>query len=81
MTPEDLEAWRVRRGWTRKRACEALGSCESSYTHYWRGRGSIPRTVELACLALDLTGGERPMEALRVFSPLTFLEQFATKNH
>ena len=66
MTPTDFIEWRKRCGLSRIAASRALGMSRSMLFDYERGvaRGkgraiSIPRVVELACLALELRPEEK----------------------
>ncbi len=52
MTPADLEAFRARMGWTRKRLGNELGIAQDRLRRFLVGRVPIPRYIALACSAL-----------------------------
>ena len=61
MTPEQFKAWRTRRGQTQAEAARSLGLSKGSIELYEAGQRRddgrpvlIPKTVELACAALEL---------------------------
>lgn len=59
MTPESFRAWRKSLGWKQKDAAEKLGLKKRVIQYYEKGNRDgktveIPKTVELACLALAL---------------------------
>lgn len=60
MTPDDFKAWRERMGYSMQAAATALGISKPSVVNYERGSRreddrtvAIPRTVALACAALE----------------------------
>ena len=53
MTAEDFIALQTRLGVSRAELCRRLGIALNTGTAYARGRTPIPRTVALACAALD----------------------------
>jgi len=60
MTPENFKHWRKKNGLTQQQAADALGLIRLTVTNYERGTrlgsGSeikIPRTVALACAAIE----------------------------
>ena len=66
MTPDQFRAWREHLGLSKAKAARALGISESRLYDYEAGmkRGTdrtapIPRVVELACLALELTQDDK----------------------
>jgi transcriptional regulator with XRE-family HTH domain len=59
MTPTELEAFRKRMGWNRKRLGTELDISQDRLRRFLSGRVSIPRYIALACTALAM--GDRPM--------------------
>ena len=59
MQPDDFRSWRKALGWKQKDAAEKLGLKKRVIQYYEKGDRDgkaidIPKTVELACLALTL---------------------------
>ena len=59
MQPDDFRTWRKALGWKQKDAAEKLGLKKRVIQYYEKGDRDgkaieIPKTVELACLALTL---------------------------
>lgn len=59
MEPDDFRGWRKALGWKQKDAADRLGLKKRVIQYYEKGhrdgkRVEIPKTVELACLALSL---------------------------
>ena len=52
MTPADLEAFRASMGWTRKALGRELGISQDRLRRLMDGKVPIPRSIELACIAL-----------------------------
>lgn len=52
--PQDFKAWRERLGYTQSDAADALGLGRRTIAYYESGQQEIPRTVQLACVALSL---------------------------
>jgi transcriptional regulator with XRE-family HTH domain len=52
MTPEQLEAFRARLGWTRRQLGRELGISQDRLRRLMDGRVAIPRSIALACAAL-----------------------------
>jgi len=59
MTPTDLEAFRTRMGWTRKRLGSELEISQDRLRRFLDEVQPIPRHIALACTALAL--GAPPM--------------------
>ena len=53
MTPSDFRSWRLRLGLTQAQAAEALDMSRAQIANYEAGEYPSPRTVELACEALE----------------------------
>jgi transcriptional regulator with XRE-family HTH domain len=49
MTPEQLEAFRARLGWTRRQLGRELGISQDRLRRLMDGKVAIPRSIELAC--------------------------------
>jgi transcriptional regulator with XRE-family HTH domain len=52
MTPEQLEAFRARLGWTRRQLGRELGISQDRLRRFLSGTQAIPRSIALACAAL-----------------------------
>ena len=52
MTPDDLEATRLRAGMNKAEFCRAIGIARNSYQKYATGGREIPLTVALAVAAV-----------------------------
>lgn len=52
MTPDELEAWRARMGWTKNDAAKTLDIAPNTYGAYSRGKAPVPGYIALACEAL-----------------------------
>ena len=59
MTPDQLKSWRANLGLSQKAAAEAIGISVRSIIYYEKGQAPIPKTVELACTAIDSNQSER----------------------
>lgn len=53
MEANEFKEWRDKRGWTQVQAAEQLGISRASLIRYEHGDYPIPRTVMLACKALE----------------------------
>jgi transcriptional regulator with XRE-family HTH domain len=54
MTPADLESFRAGMGWTRKALGRELGISQDRLRRLMDGRVAIPRSIALACRALEI---------------------------
>ena len=73
MTREDFKQWRKQLSISQERAAQLLDISHVTVAKY-ETIGSIPKTVELACIALDiahtfadLTASEKPVSAAHAF--------------
>ena len=48
-----LKDWQARHGYTYETAAQALGIGRTTYYEYLRRENPLPRTLVLACLAID----------------------------
>ncbi|MBF0368436.1 MAG: DUF2442 domain-containing protein [Magnetococcales bacterium] len=53
MSGDQFRAWLSRNGLNQNRAAQHLGMTSKSINNYAMGHTKIPRTVQLACLAID----------------------------
>lgn len=56
MQAEQLQSWRARLGLSYRRAADRIGISPRMYVYYEQGDYTIPRTVELACRAVEQSG-------------------------
>ena len=52
MTPQDMQEWRARMGWTQEQAANWLGVERGTVNRYENGKRSIPQMAENLCGAL-----------------------------
>jgi transcriptional regulator with XRE-family HTH domain len=57
-SPEELQSWRARMGWTQSQAAEKLGISLSDYSDRENGRSAITRECMLACQMIEKNGIE-----------------------
>ncbi len=53
MTPQQMQEWRARMGWTQEQAAVWLGVQRGTINRYENGRRAIPQMAENLCNALE----------------------------
>src|SRR5215475_4882329 len=60
MTPEDMQAWRVRHGLSLTVASDVIGISRRSLQDYLSGDTEIPQVVAMACWGIDYAASTFP---------------------
>ena len=64
MTPADFVDWRKRLGYVQDEAAGILGLSRRTIVSYERGEVAVPRSVELACEAVERRSPKKRKELL-----------------